>query len=71
MVTYEPSTSPKRPGTTARFRCNENYALVGNPTRVCQQNLTWSGSEPECKGELVLMSQLYGMLSLHVAGHMP
>ena len=58
MVAYEPSTNcnSKRPGTTVRFHCNENYALVGNPTRVCQQNSTWNGSEPECRSEYLLAS---------------
>ncbi|XP_054154343.1 CUB and sushi domain-containing protein 1-like [Oppia nitens] len=33
---------------TARYTCDENYTLVGNETRVCLGNSTWSGTEPKC-----------------------
>ncbi|XP_059610984.1 sushi, von Willebrand factor type A, EGF and pentraxin domain-containing protein 1-like [Phlebotomus argentipes] len=29
-------------------RCKSGYQLVGSSIRLCQQNGTWSGSEPEC-----------------------
>ncbi|CAG2104634.1 unnamed protein product, partial [Medioppia subpectinata] len=33
---------------SARYSCDENYTLVGNNTRVCEGNSTWSGIEPKC-----------------------
>ena len=51
QISYVPSTTLKWPNTTALYNCNANYALVGNSTRVCQSDTTWSGSEPECSSE--------------------
>lgn len=35
-------------GEIARYTCNENYRLVGDKTRLCRANGTWSGTHPEC-----------------------
>ena len=39
-------------GTTfnqvATYNCDTGYGLVGNMTRTCQADGTWSGSEPIC-----------------------
>lgn len=34
----------------AVYTCGHGYELVGNATRACQPNGTWSGAEPSCKG---------------------
>ncbi len=33
---------------TAKYSCDENYSLVGNTTRICLGNGSWSGSQPKC-----------------------
>lgn len=37
-------------GSTAVYRCNRGFNLVGNAKRVCQRNGEWSGQEPKCRG---------------------
>ncbi|TKS81784.1 CUB and sushi domain-containing protein 3 [Collichthys lucidus] len=32
------------------FSCNAPYILVGSTTRMCQEDGTWSGSQPRCIG---------------------
>lgn len=32
------------------FGCNAPNVLVGSTTRVCQEDGTWSGSQPRCIG---------------------
>ena len=44
-------------GSTATYSCDSQYQLVGDVTRTCQSEGTWSGSEPSCVGE-VLRSEL-------------
>lgn len=33
---------------TARYVCDADFTIVGNDTRVCLGNGTWSGAEPKC-----------------------
>ncbi|KAL9972183.1 hypothetical protein ACROYT_G018440 [Oculina patagonica] len=35
-------------GTQATFTCAANYAMVGDAVRTCQQDGTWSGTQPRC-----------------------
>ncbi len=35
-------------GSEALYSCDEGYGIVGNVSRVCQDNQEWSGSAPEC-----------------------
>ncbi|XP_062498853.1 CUB and sushi domain-containing protein 3-like isoform X3 [Corticium candelabrum] len=37
-------------GSLAVYECNAGYRVVGNRTRTCQQNGTWSGNPPICQG---------------------
>lgn len=32
------------------FSCSASYVLVGSTTRMCQDDGTWSGSQPRCIG---------------------
>jgi CUB/sushi domain-containing protein len=43
-------------GDTADYSCDEGYELVGEPTRVCQSDSTWSGEVPVCQSLAVLVS---------------
>ena len=40
-------------GTKATFTCDANYRMpeVGDAERTCQQDGTWSGTQPRCVGK--------------------
>lgn len=40
--------SGNTPGSTAIYRCNPPYMIVGTNTRTCQNNGEWSGRAPVC-----------------------
>ena len=44
-------------GTTynsvATYSCNDGYNLVGDITRTCQANATWSGRDPSCESTII------------------
>ena len=42
------------PGSEATYICDTGFVLVGIPSRFCSLNSNWSGSEPVCKGMLML-----------------
>lgn len=35
-------------GGTVSFQCQPGHLLQGSTTRLCQADLTWSGTQPEC-----------------------
>lgn len=35
--------------SVANYTCVTGYTLIGNGTRVCLQNSTWSGAVPVCQ----------------------
>ncbi|XP_073722073.1 CUB and sushi domain-containing protein 3-like [Misgurnus anguillicaudatus] len=35
-------------GSTVKFHCQTGHLLLGSTTRTCQEDLTWSGTQPEC-----------------------
>jgi hypothetical protein len=39
-------------GQTLYFSCDQCYQLRGSATRTCQSDLSWSGRQPTCTGEL-------------------
>jgi len=39
-------------GSQAFYRCMEGFLLNGNGVRMCQENGTWTGSDPTCEREL-------------------
>ena len=41
-------------GQTATYSCNIGYNLVGDRTRTCQAEGSWSGSAPTCEGIYVI-----------------
>ena len=38
-------------GTVATYDCNDNFALIGVATRLCEDSMEWSGSAPTCECE--------------------
>ena len=38
-------------GTQASFTCKANYLMVGDAITTCQQDGTWSGTQPRCIGK--------------------
>ena len=36
-------------GDTCFFICNNGFELIGNATRICQNDLSWSGSDAVCE----------------------
>ena len=55
-------------GATAIYSCNEGFELVGESTRVCGSDTTWSGEAPACsckfKNSFALVLDLSIMLTL-------
>ena len=41
--------------STANYSCEIGYEINGNPTRFCQPNGIWSGSQPSCIGECLII----------------
>ena len=39
-------------GSIANYKCNEGCTLDGVVQRTCKHNSQWSGSIPQCHGEL-------------------
>ena len=49
MITYAPDTTPDYSvGTIATYVCDDGFNLVGDMTRVCQSDSTFSGTDPVC-----------------------
>lgn len=42
--------------STVTHLCDEGYILIGDKTRTCHGNGTWSGVFPQCKCKLKLLS---------------
>ena len=43
----------------ANYSCNSLYSIVGDTSRVCQANGTWSGSVPTCQGILIVLIRVF------------
>ena len=35
-------------GSVATYSCNDGFVLIGNSTRICQADETWSDDNPTC-----------------------
>ncbi len=55
-ITYEAGSDNSRPvNTIATFTCDNGYTLTGGSFRACQNDRTWSGTTPTCRGEFHCM----------------
>lgn len=52
-ISYDAGSPGARPAnlTTALYNCDPGYNLLGNNTRSCQVNETWSGDTPTCESK--------------------
>ena len=46
------SLSGNTTGDIAMYTCDDVFELVGDPTRVCMNDTTWSGEPPTCRRKL-------------------
>ena len=47
------------PGGVATYTCDPGFILVGDPTRICRDNGTWSGEEPTCERKVLSPLHVY------------
>ena len=38
-------------GQSAKYTCDAGFSIIGSDTRTCQDDGTWSGSQPVCGSE--------------------
>ena len=55
-----------KPGDRASYTCNSGYELVGQSTRICQNNGQWSGDAPTCDSKAIV-SCLYSVFAIYHA----
>lgn len=57
-------------GTTfnfvANYACDEGFRLIGNTSRICQADGTWSGTPPQCNGMLIAFITLLLQYVIHI-----
>ena len=41
------------PGHSCHFSCDSGYILTGSSTRTCGSNGVWTGTQPQCNGEVL------------------
>lgn len=46
------TVSGTRPGAIATYRCNSGFRLIGQRTRVCEIDGTFSGQAPTCQRKI-------------------
>ena len=51
-------------GDQVKYKCHPGYRLIGNTTRECQADGTWSGVTPSCQGK-ISMQDLKVYLFVH------
>ena len=44
------------PGSIATYTCNNSYQLLGNNTRTCDSNGSWTNMEPTCVRKYLMFS---------------
>ena len=59
-MTISSGVNPLSVGSVATYSCDLGYALLGTPTRTCEDPErdsvgTWAGTMPECQGEVDIL----------------
>ena len=49
VITYSPTSSPRREDTVAAYSCSMGLELFDAETRTCQNDRTWSGMDAYCQ----------------------
>lgn len=44
-------TDGDRYASIATYTCSVGFNLVGNPERICQENCSWTGTDPICQSQ--------------------
>ena len=60
------SWSGLSPGGVATYTCDDGFILVGDPTRICRDDGTWSGEEPTCERKLLSPLHVYCCTIIHL-----
>ena len=55
-ITYSPTSSAWRKGTTATYSCGNGYVLSGGTVRTCQSDGTWSGETIVCERKRIFFT---------------
>ena len=50
-------------GAMATYSCDPSFTLVGNSSRQCQEDETWSGEAPTCEGNHINNLHIYKFTS--------
>ncbi len=45
---FVPDEEPVKIGVSGRYRCSQEYTLIGNSERVCTISKQWSGQPSVC-----------------------
>jgi len=53
------SDNVANPGETCQFSCDDGFTLTGSSVRTCQNDRTWSGTEPMCVAEAGMETSNY------------
>ena len=54
------------PGDVAMYTCDDGFILVGDPTRNCTYDGTWSDEEPRCERKLLSSVHVYCCTIIHL-----
>ena len=44
---------------TRNFSCNKGYNLNGSPTRICQEDGSWSGQKASCESKIKMKEHVF------------
>ena len=54
------------PGGVTTYTCDPGFSLVGEPTRICGSDGTWSGMPPTCECKFITIFSTYHLHTLRL-----